>query len=89
MGAQPLLDLGEAGEIFGTVTWAVGDHMGLKFHEAFDMQQLAKARPQVAPADWEAPSYLKAAGSDSPWSEEWERMSVEELQETLKGFLKH
>jgi len=89
VGAQPLLDLGEAGEIFGTVTWAIGDHMGLKFNERFDMQQLAMARPEVAPVDWEAPAYLKAAGSDSPWSEEWERMSVEELQETLNGFLKH
>ena len=88
VGAEPLLDLGEAGEIFGTVTWAVGDHMGLKFHEPYDMQLLAKTRPEVTPANWEAPSYIKTAGVESPWSDEWNRMSMEELQQTLDGFLK-
>ncbi|MFL6731357.1 MAG: PilZ domain-containing protein [Sphingomicrobium sp.] len=88
VGAEPLLDLGDAGSIFGSVTWAIGDHMGLKFHEPFDIQELAKTRPEVTPVEWQAPSYLKTTGPDSPWSDGWERMSVEELQETLEGFLK-
>ncbi len=88
VGAEPLLDLGDDISIFATVTWAIGDHLGLKFREPFDMQQLASARPEVAPANWEAPAYLKAAGTESPWSDGWERMSIEELQETLEGFLK-
>jgi hypothetical protein len=88
VGAEPLLDLGEAGTIFGTVAWMVGDHMGLKFHEPFDMQQLAHARPEVTPVNWEVPAYIKAPCTGSPWSDEWERMSIEELQEALDGFLK-
>ena len=88
VGAEPLLDLGEAGEVFGTVTWAVGDHMGLKFHEPFDIQQLANTRPEVTPATWQAPSYIKTAAVESPWSDEWERMSIDELQQHLEGFLK-
>ena len=88
VGAEPLLDLGDAGSIFAIVTWAIGDHMGLKFREPFDLQQLANTRPEITPASWEAPSYIKSAGVDSPWSDGWERMSVEELQETLEGFLK-
>lgn len=89
VGAEPLLDLGDAGEVFGTVTWAVGDHMGLRFREPFDMQQLANARPEVAPATWQAPSYIKSAGTESPWSDEWQRMSIDELQKNLEGFLKY
>jgi hypothetical protein len=88
VGAEPLLDLGEAGQIFGTVTWAVGDQVGLKFHEPFDMAQLARAKPELTPANWEAPSYMKRSATDSPWSEEWERMSIDELRDTLEGFLK-
>lgn len=90
VGAQPLLDLGDAGSIFGTITWAIGDHMGLKFHEPFDMQQLANSRPEVTPPQWEAPEYLKAtSATQSPWNEKWERLSVDELRDHLDGFMKH
>ena len=88
VGAEPLLDLGEAGQFFGTVTWVVADQVGMKFHEPFDMAELARARPELTPINWEAPSYMKRVANDSPWSEEWERMSIDELRETLDGFLK-
>jgi hypothetical protein len=88
-GAEPLLDLGEAGNIFATVTWVVGDQMGLKFREPFDMNELARARPDVAPATWDAPSYMKRCAEDSPWSDGWKRMSLDELRDQLDGFLKH
>lgn len=90
VGAEPLLDLGDAGQIFGTVTWAIGDHMGLKFHEPFDIQQLANARPEVTPANWEAPAFTKRpTGDDSAWDDGWRRMSIDELREELDGFLKY
>src|SRR5215210_953646 len=44
VGAEPLLDLGKAGQIFATVTWAVGDQAGLKFQKPFELAQLAKAK---------------------------------------------
>lgn len=90
VGAEPLLDLGDAGQIFGTVTWAIGDHMGLKFHEPFDMLQLANSRPEVTSASWEAPSYTKrTAADDSAWENGWRRLSIDELRDQLEGFLKH
>lgn len=89
VGAEPLLDLGEAGSMFGTVTWSVGDQAGLKFHSSFDMSQLARAKPQLAPARWERPPYLKTnPTATSPWAKEWGRMSLDELRDELEGFLK-
>ena len=92
VGAEPLLDLGEAGSVFGTITWTVGDQAGLRFHTPFDMTMLAKGKPQLAPARWEQPEYLKAGPAEpeatSPWAEEWGRMSLSELREELEGFLK-
>ena len=89
VGAEPLLDLGEAGSVFGTVTWTVGDQAGLKFHTPYDMAMLAKAKPQLAPARWVAPEYLKPGrGAGSPWADEWQRLSLGELKDELDGFLK-
>lgn len=89
VGAEPLLDLGKAGSIFGTVTWVVGDQAGLKFHSPFDMAALAQARPQIAPVKWQRPNYLApGATADSPWAAEWERMSVAEMRDQLDGFMK-
>jgi hypothetical protein len=89
VGAEPLLDLGEAGSVFGTITWTVGDQAGLSFHTPFDMTMLAKAKPQLAPARWEAPEYLKQERSaNSPWANEWGRMSLGELKDELESFLK-
>jgi hypothetical protein len=89
IGAEPLLDLGEAGSHFATVMWAVGDQVGLAFKGPFDLAQLARAKPEVAPSRWVRPSYLDENGkSDSPWDEHWQRMSVNELSDELDGFLK-
>ena len=46
-------------------------------------------KPEVAPARWEAPSYLKAGTTaDSPWADEWGRKSMSELKQELEGFWK-
>ena len=89
IGSEPLLELGDAGSVFATVSWVVGDQVGLKFQSPFDLGLLARARPEVAPAQWKRPNHLSSAGaSDSPWAEEWGRMSIGELREELEGFMK-
>jgi hypothetical protein len=89
VGAEPLLDFGESGTVFATVTWVVGDQAGLRFKEPFDLSQLARTRPEVAPARWDRPDYLGSSpAADSPWAEEWGRMSLGELREELEGFMK-
>lgn len=95
IGAEPLLDLGAAGTLFATVTWTRGDQVGLKFTQPFDLNQLARSKPEVTPATWHKPAYLGGAsaadaeGKDaSPWGEHWGRMSLGELHKELDGFLK-
>ena len=90
VGAEPLLDLGDAGSVFARVSWAVGDQVGLAFQTEFDLSDLVKSRPDLTPADWQAPNYLDKnnKASESPWSDPWQRLSVRELSEELEGFLK-
>ena len=89
VGAEPLLDLGEGGTVFATVSWVVGDQAGLKFQQLFDLSQLALLKPQVAPIRWDRPDYLGSSpAADSPWAEEWGRMSLSELRDELEGFMK-
>jgi hypothetical protein len=90
VGAEPMLELGESIQLDATVAWVAGDTAGLRFHKPFDLTCLASARPEVASARWEAPSYLKPGipASDSPWDEQWDRMSLGELRQSLEGFMK-
>jgi PilZ domain len=89
VGAEPLLELGDDCQLFTTVAWVVGDSVGLKFAKPFDLAQLARARPDVAPARWNRPGYLQpGAAADSPWDEQWDRMSLSELRQSLEGFMK-
>lgn len=84
VGAELLLDLGEAGSIFCTVHWARGDQTGLKFHAPYDVSALAKARPQVAGARWVAPDYLRDdRSSSSPWASQWGRSDLAQLHRSL------
>lgn len=88
-GSEVLLDLGAAGTPTATVTWACGDHIGVQFDELFDLQQLAKAVPRLTPATWLRPAYLmNDVRPDSPWEAMWNRMSTEELERELEGYLK-
>jgi hypothetical protein len=88
--ADVYLDLGEAGNLFATVSWARGDQVGLRFAQPFDIADLARARPDLAPQRWSMPEYLRGDQNDiSPWADQWKRMSVQELKSSLEGFLKH
>jgi hypothetical protein len=89
VGAEPLLDLGEEVQVSCVVAWVVGDSVGLRFTRPFDLTQLARTRPGVAPARWDRPSYLQPnPATDSPWDEQWQRMSLPELRQELEGFMK-
>lgn len=86
LGAEVLLDLGEAGAIFSSVHWAHGDQAGLKFHVPYDVAALAKARPEVAAAKWVAPDYLREDRSgSSPWATQWGRSDLGRLHSFLTG----
>jgi hypothetical protein len=89
VGAALLLDLGDAGAIFGKVAWAMGDQAGLTFDLLFDLGQLAKTKPEVAPTSWVPPAYLsEGAEAGSAWDDKWGRLSLNELQDSLEGYLK-
>ena len=90
-GAEPMLELGDSIQLGTTVAWTVGDTAGLRFSSPFDLGLLASARPEVASAHWDRPSYLQPGvpAADSPWDEQWDRMSLGELRQSLEGFMKH
>jgi hypothetical protein len=91
VGGEPMLELGETIQISTVVAWVAGDTVGLRFNKPFDLTQLASARPDLAGARWEAPSYLQPGipADQSPWDEEgWKHMSLGELRQSLEGFMK-
>jgi hypothetical protein len=87
VGAEPLLELSDAVQMAATVEWAVGDQVGLRFHQPFDMNKLIESRPTVAALNWKPPAYLDADMQDS--KDRWGRLTVSELQRELEGFLRH
>ena len=90
LGAEALLDLGDAGQHFVTIQWVCGDQAGLRFTQPFDLACLANARPDVTPHSWNVPSFLDRDDSeDSAWDERWGRSSIAEIRDDLEGFLKH
>ena len=91
VGAEPVLELNDEATISATVQWTVGDQVGLRFHTPFDMHLLGRSKPEVAPAKWMRPTYLQSGTetADSPWDPRWKRLSVNELNQELEGFLRH
>jgi hypothetical protein len=91
VGAEPMLELGDSLQLGTTVAWTFGDTAGLRFSLPFDLAQLANTRPDVASAKWDRPAYLQPGvpAADSPWDEQWQRMSLGELRQSLEGFMKH
>lgn len=86
VGAELLLDLGEAGSIFATVHWARGDQCGLEFKAPFDITELARARPEVASSRWVAPDHLRDnRGGSGPWAAQWERGDLGALHRHLES----
>lgn len=90
VGRPVLVDLGKAGTVHAVVSWAVGDHCGLRFDDRFDISRLSRSKPSVAPSNWVRPAYLsRSAPDNAAWDKAWSRLSVEELKMQLEGFMKH
>ena len=87
MGAEVMLDLGDAGQFFAKVMWAAGDQAGIRFNAPFDIACLALARPKLMPTNWKAPVFL-GEDADSPWDAHWSRGSLDEIRTELEGYLK-
>lgn len=89
LGVEVLLDLGEAGQHFGTVSWTCGDKAGLRFNNLFDLKLLGKSKPEVAPHLMIRPGPgLQTSDVDNPWADGWKRQSLDDLRDDLEGFLK-
>ena len=89
LGVELLLDLGNAGQHFATVSWACGDKVGLKFNNPFDLKLLGSAKPEVAPKMMIRPGPgLSSSDNDNPWADEWKRQSLDDLRDDLEGYLK-
>lgn len=86
-GAEVLLDLGEAGQHFARVSWVHGDQVGLKFDRPFEISVLAKSKPDVADNSWTRPSYLKS-GRPGAGEANWNHAPLDDLRDSLEGFLK-
>lgn len=87
-GAEVLLDLGEAGQLFASISWAHGDQIGLKFDRPFDIARLSRSEPEVADHRWSRPDYLRSSKeSMSAWND-WNHAPLDQLQQSLEGYLK-
>jgi hypothetical protein len=80
-GATVYLDLGAAGKFDATVRWTRGGQSGLSFTEPFDIQCLAKARPDIADNE----SRAEAFGNQEPWAPGWRRATIDEMARSLGG----
>jgi hypothetical protein len=89
VGAEVMLDLGDAGQLFANVAWTCGDQAGLRFQSPFDLASLALCKPQLLPANWKSPTFLDSQNAKgSPWDENWSRSSLAEMASELEGYLK-
>lgn len=89
VGTDGVLQLSKDVSVPASVNWATGDQVGLRFHQHFEMGQLARSTPEVASTRWVRPSYLdRTKEESSPWDPVWQRLSVGELKHELEGFLK-
>ena len=88
IGAELLLDLGEGRQLFANVGWSRTGQAGLVFRNPFDLSKLAEVRPQIAEKPLQPRSHAPIATQPSPWAEEWQRSSLEELRSELEGFMK-
>jgi len=90
LGAEVLLDMGDAGQHFASVSWTCSDKAGLKFAQPFNLKLLGSAKPEVAPSllTRPGPAGRLSEDKDNPWAEGWGRQSLDELRDDLEGFMK-
>ena len=88
VGANVMLDLGNAGQFGALVSWVAGDQAGLRFEKPFDIACLAKARPELASHQHLMIDFGQAPQDSTPWDEQWSRSSLADMREELEGYLK-
>lgn len=88
IGAEVLLDLGNAGQHFAKVSWAHGDQIGLKFERSFDISILSKSKPDVADHRWARPEYLRSPAEATDAWNDWNHAPLSDIRDSLEGFLK-
>ena len=89
-GAIVHLELREVGRITATVSWSRGNQTGLEFDQPFDVRTLSRAAPEVAAQPVTRPRPEGGGnGEPSPWAAEWNRLSIDELRDSLEGYLKY
>lgn len=77
LGSEILLDLGDPGALFATVSWARGDKCGLQFRQPFDIERLANARTEIVRPQADASDPARLAGEGTPWAAPWRRASID------------
>lgn len=92
VGAEPVLELNDQATLGCTVQWVVGRQVGVRFHSEFDMQQLARSKPQVARAPTAVrPDHLEGSPGEQaeadPWDPGWKRLTLREMNVELEGSL--
>jgi hypothetical protein len=90
VGAQPVLELSDTISIPVTVEWTAGEHLGVSFHDPFELSLLAQTRPIGVQPTWAPPVYL-----DSAVQAAWERrlrrlrrLSPAQLRDELKEYFR-
>jgi len=81
VGTGIVLDLAEGGIASGTVRWARGGQLGVRFDTSFDMHRLVRVE-QVAESSpaLVKPAYLESElDSNSPWASAWDKFSPDDL----------
>jgi hypothetical protein len=80
-GTGVVLDLCEGGTASGTVRWARGGQIGVRFDGSFDMRQLVRAEQTSEPSPaLVKPAYLESElDENSPWAAAWDKFTPEDL----------
>ncbi len=76
-----VLDLGEAGAVPGSIRWARGGQLGVRFDRRFDLRHLVRheAAGETSPTVLK-PLYLESElEADSPWAAAWDKFTPDDL----------
>ena len=89
-GAELMLDLGDSGQYFATVSWSRGGQAGLVFAEPFDLSaaRRGQARSRRAALDSARATSTSSRTRPRRGPSEWERSRSTDLRDDLEGFLK-
>jgi hypothetical protein len=82
VGATVFLEVASVLKLEATVCWTRGGQSGLAFAEPFDVQNLARARPEVAVNEGNT---CEVFGHHEPYAPAWRRATIDQMARTLGG----